>query len=120
MIAILLDELLYFLRVVIDAVCGERESVGVKPMVIPAVHLHLQIVADSVNQVNLQKRLAADEVPDDTLFPELIFSVQDIVNGLLRHLPGHPLLRVLPHEEAILASQLTVLRNDKGDVLGNT
>lgn len=86
-------------------------------MVVAAEHLRLQVVADAVYQVDFQERLAADEVPHDTLLAHLILVVEDIVYGRLGHLPRHPLLRVLAHEVAVLASQLAVLRDDEGDVL---
>ena len=118
-VQVLLDEALHLLAVVVDAVGGEREAVGVEPMMIAAEHLLLQVIANLVYEVNLEERLAPDEVPHHALLLEVILMVEDIVNGLLCYLPGHPLLRVLPHEVAILASQLAVLRNDEGDGLGH-
>ena len=89
-------------------------------MVIAPEHLLLQVVANLVYEVNLEERLAPDEVPHHALLLELALVVEDIVNGLLCHLPGHPLLRVLPHEVAILASQLAVLRDNERDGLCHT
>lgn len=86
-------------------------------MMIASEHLLLQVVANLVYEVNLEERLAPDEVPHHTLLLELILVVEDIVNGLLCHLPGHPLLRVLPHEVAILASQLAVFCDNERDIL---
>ena len=58
---VLLYELLHPFRVVVDAVRGEGEAVGVKPVVIPPEHLRLQIVANLVYQLYLQERLTTDE-----------------------------------------------------------
>ena len=114
---VLLYEPLHLLRVVVDAVGRERETVGVKPMVLPSVHLRLQVVADLVYQFYLQERLAADEVPDNAFLSELLFAIENIVNSLLCHLPSHPLLRVLAHQVAVLTGQLAVLRHDERDGL---
>ena len=84
---VLLDEVLHLLAVVVDAVRGEREAIGVEPMMIPAKHLSLQVIAYPVYQFNLKERLAPDEVPHHTLFLELILAVKDIVNGFFRHIP---------------------------------
>ena len=66
-------------------------------MVIASEHLLLQVIANLVDEVNLEERLAPDEVPYHALLLEVILMVEDIVNGLLCYPPGHPLLRVLPH-----------------------
>ena len=89
-------------------------------MMISVEHLRLEVIAYFVYQFYLQERLTSDKVPNDTLFPKLILMVEDIVNGLLRYLPGHPLLRVLPYEIAILASKLAVLCDDESDGFGHS
>ena len=86
-------------------------------MVIPLKHLLLQIVADFVNQLNLQEWFTTDEVPDDAFFTKILFMVENIVNGSLRHLPCHPLLRVLSHEVAILTGKLAILSDDESYIL---
>lgn len=86
-------------------------------MVVSAKHLSLKVVADFVYQIYLKERFSTYEVPHNALISHILFLIKDIVNGCLCYLPGHPLFRVLPHEVAILASQLAVLRNDEGDVL---
>lgn len=87
-------------------------------MMSPAVHLHFQVVANLVYQINLKKWFASNEVPYHTLLLHLVLIAEDIINRQLRHLPWHPLLCILPHQVAILASQLAVLRNNEGDILG--
>ena len=87
-------------------------------MMSPAVHLHFQVVANLVYQINLKKWFASNEVPYHTLLLHLVLMAEDIVYGLLCHLPRHPLLGILPHQVAILASQLAVLGDNEGDVLG--
>lgn len=87
-------------------------------MMSPAVHLHFQVVANLVYQINLKKWFAPNEVPYHTLLLHLVLIAEDIINRLLRHFPWHPLLGILPHQVAILASQLAVLRNNEGDILG--
>lgn len=44
-----------------------------------------------------------------------MFMFQDIVYSLFRHIPRHALFLVLTHQIAILAGQLTVLGDNKGD-----
>ena len=114
---VLLDEALHLLLVVVDAVGGEAEAVGVEPMVPPAEHLCLQVVADAVYQVYLDKWLPAYEVENDGFFRKLLLPLQYVVYGRLGHLPRHAFLRVLAHQVAILAGQLAVLGDDEGDVL---
>lgn len=117
MVAVLLNEPLHLLRVVVNAVGREREAVRVEPVVIPSVHLRLQIVTDLVYQFYLQERLAADEVPRHRFLSKFLLAVENIVNSLLGHLPRHSLLRVLAHQVAVLAGQLAVLRHDERDGL---
>ena len=50
---VLLNKPLHFLRVVVDTVGRERETVGVEPMVITAKEFGLDIVAYLVYQVYL-------------------------------------------------------------------
>lgn len=88
-------------------------------MMSPAVHLHFQVVANLVYQINLKKWFASNEVPYHTLLLHLVLIAEDIINRLLRHFPWHPLLCILPHQVAILASQLAVLRNNEGNALGS-
>ena len=88
-------------------------------MVVSTEHLHLEKVAYLVDKVYLQKGFAAYKVPYHTLLLHLVLMVKHLVNGLLSNLPGHPLFRVLSHEVAVLTSQLTVLCDDKGDILGD-
>lgn len=45
--------------------------------------------------------------------------VEDIVDGLLSHLPRHPLVRVLPDEIAVFTCELAVLGDDERDVFGH-
>ena len=119
MLSVLLDKPLYFLCSVIDAICGEREAIGVEPMMVSAEHLHLEVVAYLVDKVYLQKRFAAYKVPYHALLLHLVLMVKHIVNGLLSNLPGHSLFRVLSHEVAVFTSQLTILGDDEGDILGD-
>ncbi len=86
-------------------------------MVVQLEHAQLEIVADFVNQLNFQERLPTNKVPHHALLAELILLRQHIVNKLLRRLPRHPLLHILPHQIAILTSQLAVLRDYERDVL---
>lgn len=114
-VAVLADEALHLVGVVVDAVGGEREAVRIEPVVAAAEHLCLQVVTNPVDEVYLEERLTADEVPHYALLRHLRLMVEDVVNGLPSHLEGHPLFRVLPHEVAVLASQLTVLGDNEGD-----
>ena len=66
-LAVLLDEVLHGLLVVVDAVGGEGEAIAVEPMMVPTEKLRLDIVANLVDKLYLQKRLAADEVPHHRL-----------------------------------------------------
>lgn len=86
-------------------------------MVAATIHLRLQVVADLVDELNLQERLAANKVPYDTFLAELLFAVKDIVDGLLGYLPRHPLLGVFSYQIAVFACQLAVFRDDERDVL---
>ena len=86
-------------------------------MMVPAEHLRFQVIAYPVNQIDFKERLAANEVPYHAFLPHFAFVVKDVVNGLLRHLPRHPLFRVLPHQITVFAGQLAVLRHDERDVL---
>ena len=119
MLSVLLDKPLYFLCSVIDAICGEREAIGVEPMMFSAEHLYLEVVAYLVDKVYLQKGFAAYKVPYHALLLHLVLMVKHIVNGLLSNLPGHSLFRVLSHEVAVFTSQLTILGDDEGDILGD-
>lgn len=56
MLSVLLDKSLYFLCSVIDAICGEREAIGVEPMMVSAEHLHLEIVAYLVDKGSISRR----------------------------------------------------------------
>ena len=114
---VLLDELLHLGSVVVDAIGRERETVAVEPVMVAAEHLGLEVVANLVNQVNLHKRLAANEVPNHALLTKLILVAQNIVDSSLRSLPRHLLLLILPHKVTILTSQLAILRDNKRNVL---
>lgn len=85
-------------------------------MMVPAEHFRLQVITDPVNQIDFEERLAANEVPYHTRLPHLAFVVKDVVNGLLRHLPRHPLFRVLSHQITVFAGQLAILRHDERNV----
>ena len=116
MFVVLRDEPLHLVRVIVDAVGGKRETVGVEPMMVPAEHLRLQVIAYLVYQVYLKERLAANEVPNHARLAHVAFVVEDVINRLLRHLPRHPLFRVFPHKVAVFAGKLAVLRHDERDV----
>ena len=116
---VLLDELLHLGSVVVDAVGREREAVAVEPVMAQAEHLGLEVVAYLVNQVNLHKRLTANEVPDHALLTKVILVAQNIVDSSLRSLPRHLLLLILPHKVTVLTSQLAILRDNKRDVLSH-
>ena len=115
--AVLLDEMLHCWCVVVDAVGGERETIAVEPVVVQFKHPQLQVVANLVNQFNLQEWLATNKVPYNTLFAKFILMPQHIVDKCLRRLPWHPLLNILSYQIAVLASQLAVLGDDEGDIL---
>ena len=117
---ILLDKVLHLRRMVVDAIGRKRETITVKPVVAKSEHLRLQIIADTVNQLDFQKRLTADKVPHHARFGEVGFMTQNVVNRHLRRFPRHALLLVLPHQVAVLASQLAVLRHNKRDILRNS
>lgn len=116
---VLLDELLHLGSVVVDAIGREREAVAVEPVMAQAEHLGLEVVAYLVNQVNLHKRFAANEVPNHALLTKVILVAQNIVDSSLRGLPRHLLLLILPHKVTILTSQLAILRDNKRDVLSH-
>ena len=86
-------------------------------MVVQLEHAQLQIVANLVNQGNLQERLATDKVPHHALLAEILLVAEDKINKLLRRLPRHPLLHILPNQIAILTRQLAVLRDNERDIL---
>ena len=116
-VAVLFDEVLHGLLVVVDAVGRERETVRVEPMVVPTIQLDFDIVAYFVDKLYLKERFAADEVPHHRLVSEIGVGlmVEHIVDEGLRHLPGHPFLHVLAHKVAVFAGQLAVLGDDEGD-----
>lgn len=114
-LSVLLNEPLHLWRVVIDAIGGERKTVGVKPVVVQFEHAGLEVVANLVDKFNLQEWFPTDEVPYYAFLAELRLTAQHIVNKCLRRLPRHPLLNVLPHQIAILASQLAVLSDNEGN-----
>ena len=117
MLAVLLDEILHFLRMIINTICRETKPVGIKPMMVSAEHLCLQIITDFINQIYFQKWFSTDKVPHHGLFTKVLFMVKNIVNRLLGNLPGHTLFRILPYEIAILTGKLTILGDDEGDIL---
>ena len=84
-------------------------------MVLPAEHLHLQIIAYLVNQLYLYERLTTNEIPHNTRLLHAILMRENIIDGSFCHVPRHPLFRVLSYEIAILASKLTVLRDNERD-----
>ena len=116
---VLLDELLHLGSVVVDAIGRERETVAVEPVMVAAEHLGLEVVAYLVNQVNLHKWLAANEVPNHALLTKVILVGENVVNSSLRSLPRHLLLLILSHKITILTSQLAILRDNKRDVLSH-
>lgn len=117
MFSVLLDKPLHSLCVIVDAVCGEGETIGVKPMVVEAEHFRLDIVANPVYEFNLQEGLASDKIPNDGFLSKVGLMLQDIVNGLLGYGPLHPLFNILPDQITILAGKLAILRDDEGDAL---
>lgn len=117
---VFLDERLHLVGVVVNAIRRERETVTVEPVMIQAEHFRLEIIADLVYQVNLQEWFATDEVPRHTRFGKHLLVREDVVNRRFGHWPLHPLLLVLTHQVAILASQLAILRHNECDTLSNT
>ena len=117
-VAVLLDEVLHGLLVVVDAVGGEGEAVAVEPVVVAAEEFRLDIITNLVDKLDFEERFSADEVPHHRLVGEIRggFMVKHIVDESLGHLPRHPFFHVLAHEIAIFASQLAVFRDDEGDV----
>ena len=89
-------------------------------MMIQTKHFRLDIIADFVNQINFQKWLTTNKIPCNGFLWEISLIFKNIINGFLCHLPGKTLFGILPHEIAILASQLAIFRNDKRDVLRHT
>lgn len=91
-------------------------------MVVTTVHLGFDIVAYPVDKVNLEERFPADKVPYHALVCKVrvCLPVQYVVNRRLGGTPRHPLLFVLPHQIAVLARQLTVLGNYKGNVFSSS
>lgn len=118
-VAVLLDEALHLGRVVVDAVGGEGEAVGVEPVVVQFEHAELEVVTDAVDELDFEEGLAADEVPDDALLAEVILASQHVVDEGLGGVPRHAFLDVLADQVAILAGQLAVLGDDERDVLGH-
>ena len=88
-------------------------------MMITFEQFYLYIIAYLVNQVDFQERLPTDKIPYYTLFLEILLMVKNVINSLLGNLPGHPLFRVLSHEVAVFTSQLTILGDNEGDILGD-
>ena len=119
MFSILLDKVLHFLRAIVDAISGEGKAIGIEPMVVSTVHLHFEIIAYLIYQIYLQERLTADKVPNDTFLFHIILMIEDIVYSSLSYLPGHSLFRVLTYEVAVFASELAVLGDNEGDILGH-
>ena len=118
-VAVLGDEALHRFAVIVDAVGGEREAVTVEPVVVQFKHSSFQIITNLIDKLNLQKWLAADEIPHHTFLSELVLTAQHKVNKTLGRLPRHPLLDILPHQVAVFASQLAVLGDNEGDVLND-
>lgn len=118
-IAVLLDEVLNGLLMVVDAVGGEGEAVAVEPVVVTAEKFRLDVIANLVDQFDFEERLAADEVPHHRLVGEIRvgFMVEQIINKGLGYLPRHAFFHVFANEVAVFAGQLAVLRDDEGDVL---
>ena len=84
-------------------------------MVLPAEHLHLQIVAYLVNQLYLYERLATNEIPHNTRLSHILLVTEDVVNILPCYLVVHSLFRILPYEVAVFAGELAVLRDNERD-----
>ena len=61
---------LHLWAVIVDAVCSDGETIGIKPMMIVQVHLHLYVVTDAVYQVYLNKRFATNKRKDHRLMVE--------------------------------------------------
>ena len=56
-LTILFNELLYLVTMVIDSVCGKRETIRVEPMMISTEKLLLNIIANSIDKINFQEWL---------------------------------------------------------------
>ena len=116
---VLLNEALHLWLVVVDAVGGDIESVGVEPWVVATEHLGLDVVACLVNKVYLQERLAADELEHHRrVFLHHAFVRQYKIHRLFGGFQSHALAVVLTHLVAVATSQLAVFGYDKGDALG--
>ena len=115
MLPILFDKSLHSVCVVINAICGEGETIGVKPMVVEAEHFRLDIVANLVYEFNLQKGFSSDKIPNDGFLSKVGLMLQDVVNGLLGYGPLHTFFDILTDKIAILAGKLAILCDDEGD-----
>ena len=112
------NEPLHFFMPVQQSIRGKAESVTVEPGMIELVHLPLDVVADFVNQVDLQQRFPPDKIPDHRFFIEQAPVTQDIIHGGLCHRKVHPVHFVLANNIAIPAPQLAGFRHNEGDGLG--
>lgn len=120
-VAVLLDEVLHGFLVIVDAIGGEGEAVAVEPVVVTAEEFRLDVVANLVDKLYFQERLATDEVPYHRLVGEnrvgLMF--EHIIDEGLGHFPRHTFLHVLAYEVAVFTGQLAVFCDDEGDAFGN-
>ena len=117
MVTVLFDETLYFIGIIVDAVCRERKAVGIEPVMVASEHLGLDVVANLIDKVDFKERFAAYEIPNDGFLLEILFVAKDIVDSGLGHFPRHPLLLVFADKVTIFASQLAVLGDDKSNAL---
>ena len=119
-INILLNKLLDLLFMVVDTICRKRESIGVKPVMIPAIHFRLQIVAYLIYQFHFQKWLTTNEVPYHTFFSIFFFMVKDIVNCLFSYIKRHSLFFILTNQVAIFTCKLAIFGNNESNGFCNT
>ena len=105
---VLVDELLNFFGIIVDPIRREREPLGIEPMMIPAIHLGLEIIANPIDQVYFEERFSTDEIPDDAFFLHLRLTIKNIINCFFSHIPSHTLVGIFPDEVAILTSKLAV------------
>ena len=104
-LAVLLDEVLHGLLVVVDAIGGKGEAVAVEPVVVATEEFRLDVVANLIDKLYLQERLAADEVPHHRLVGEIRVGlmVEHIIDKGLGHLPRHSFFHVFTHKIAVFA-----------------
>jgi len=112
---VLRDVPLHSVIVIQESVRREAESIAVEPGVILFEGPGFEIVADAIDQVDLDERFPADEIQDDRVFCDELPFPEQIIDRPLGDVELESAGLVLSDEIAVFAAKLAVFRDDKSD-----